>query len=95
MPKPVCVKCQRFFRLKRGGVYLLEQMPVGGAGEVPPGTTEPEAWKPYKIWNADLHQCPGCKTEIISGYGFNPISIQHEEDFHKYLQLVTHTVNDC
>lgn len=52
---PVCVKCGRIMRVKRNGVCALEK--VG-----------PNA-RPYRIFYADLKQCPECEAEILSGFG--------------------------
>lgn len=93
MPKPVCVKCQRFFRPKKNGVVLLEQMPVETSAE--PGTIDPTAWEPYKLWQADLWICHGCDTEIIVGFGANHFGENFEPQFGEAMKFVTHTVNDC
>jgi hypothetical protein len=93
MPKPVCVKCQRFFRPAKNGVVVNEQMPVATAAE--PGTIDPTAWQPYKIWMADLMECQGCGHQIIYGYGAHPVAENHEDRFAEAMTYVTHTVNDC
>lgn len=49
-----CVKCQRFFKIKRNGAVLEEGMPVG----------KPEVWKPYKLYMADLYECEKCGTQL-------------------------------
>jgi hypothetical protein len=77
--KPVCVKCQRFFRIKKTGFYFVEAMPtVNGAT---PGTSAPELWKPYKLWASDKWECQGCGAIILSGFGIAPICVNHEDDF--------------
>jgi hypothetical protein len=68
-------------------------MPVATAAE--PGTIDPTAWAPYKIWEADLWICHGCDTEIIVGFGANPIVEHFEPRFGEAMKYVTHTVNDC
>lgn len=98
--KPVCVPCQRFFRVKKNGFYFIEAMPKPGipTARVEPGTAEPENWKPYKIWSGDLWQCDGCGAQIISGVGLNPISIHHEKKFADWLVSTNAAqlqVNDC
>ena len=93
MPKPVCVQCQTFYRVKKNGIVLLEQMPVATAAE--PGTIDPTAWEPYKIWLADLYECRSCGMQIVTGYGANPASKHHEQGFMEAMQYVTHIVNDC
>jgi hypothetical protein len=92
MPKPICVKCKRFFRPYRNGVVALEQMPtVSGAR---PGLEDEALWEPYKIWRGDLYRCEGCLTEIVIGFGPRPVE-HFEPGFDKDLPFVTQTVNDC
>ena len=85
MPKPACVKCQRFFRPKRNGQRVVESMPIGDA---PPGTEAPNMWEPYKLWVADLWECPGCGFELICGYGAYHMAERYEPDFAKKLRGV-------
>jgi len=95
MPKPVCVKCQRFFRCKKNSFNFTEGAPiVNGA---PPGTAAPEQWRPYKIWASDLWACPGCGVEILSGFGKEPLAVQHEPDFAGLRNRLgaDYQVNDC
>lgn len=97
MPKPVCVPCQRFFRMKKGGYYFIEGMPCG-PGRAAPGTVEPERWQPYKLWASDLWECQGCGAQILSGFGLVPIAVQHEDDFERLrteLGADRLQVNDC
>ena len=90
MPKPVCIPCQRFFRVKRNGIHVLEGKPiVHGALS---GTKEDHNWAPYKMWRADLWQCEGCGATIASGFANNPMW----EDFEGALpETLYHKVNDC
>ena len=79
MSKPVCVPCQRFMRMRRQGYYFLEGMPrVAGAQ---PGLREPEAWRPYKLWAADLWECPDCGAQVLTGFGAGPINEHYRPDF--------------
>lgn len=95
MPKPVCVACQRFYRPKKNGAAFIEGMPTDGRAI--PGTREPEAWKPYKLWLADLWECQGCFHQIIVGAGASPVSEHYRADFalcvETYKPIVQ--VNDC
>lgn len=95
--KPVCVPCQRFFRMKRAGFYFIEGMPSGD-GRAQPGTAEPDKWKPYKLWVGDKWQCDDCGAVILSGFGDGPIAIHHHDDFAKRvaeLGAAQLQVNDC
>lgn len=91
--KPICVKCQRFYRPKRNGVRFVENMPT--ILRAAPGTTNPENWTPYKVWQADLWECKGCHHELICGAGACPIAIDHEQNFQQALETVNFIVNDC
>jgi hypothetical protein len=105
MPKPVCVKCQRFYRPAKNGYLWIEGMPVDNAPATHPRGNEPgasECWKPYKLWISDLWQCEGCGSEVVTGHAFNPIAENYMPTFkgvcqeaqdrmgHSLLQ-----VNDC
>jgi hypothetical protein len=92
--KPVCVKCQRFFRPVYNGFKFIEGMPDHGAL---PGTAEPEKWHPYKLWNGDKWACFGCGTEIVVGVMGGPIREHYQEDFKATVEAwgATLQVNDC
>ena len=95
MPKPACVKCQRFYRVHSNGVRVLEQMPTHSTAL--PGTAEAQNWKPYKVWLADHWRCEGCGHDLITGYGGKPLHEHYEDGFNEYLEK-THmraTINDC
>jgi len=94
--KPICVPCQRFFRVTKTGFHFIEGMPVDDAAVA--GNQEPEKWEPYKIWIGDRFECPGCGVTILSGFGGGPISIQHEDDFQSLIRRLgadQFQVNDC
>lgn len=96
MLKPVCVKCQRFFRMRKQGFYFIEGMPI--APDARPGRDEPEKWKPYKVWAADRWECEGCGANILSGFGLGPLAIHHQDDFEREIERRgAHRlqVNDC
>lgn len=95
--KPICVPCQRFFRMKKSGFYFIEGMPVGPDFPAP-GTAEPDKWKPYKIWSGDRWVCEGCGASIVSGVGFAPVAEHYQADFEHYKKSLNATqlqVNDC
>lgn len=99
--KPVCIPCQRFFRMKKSGVLFVEGMPAAGTSRPKSGTTEPEKWQPYKLWSGDRWECEGCGATIMSGFGLHPVAERHHEDFPDQLARVKlHQgsmlqVNDC
>jgi hypothetical protein len=92
MPKPACIKCQRFFRPKHNGVIVLEQMPKEPRALA--GTSEPHNWRPYKVWRADSWICEGCGVEIITGWAARA-TWKHEPEFQHELGIVEVTINDC
>jgi hypothetical protein len=93
MPKMVCVKCKTFYHPKRNGVVVNEQMPTNGRAE--PGTRDEAAWKPYKVWHADLWECRSCGHQVVSGFPPQAMAEHFQDRFAEALTHVTHTVNDC
>ena len=94
--RPVCVPCRRFFRCRKNDFWFIEGMPIGGSPE--PGTSEPEKWRPYKVWAADLYECNGCGAQILSGFGRAPIAEHFELEFDTLVQRLNAAqlqVNDC
>jgi hypothetical protein len=81
----VCVKCQKFFRIKKNSVTVEEGMPHDGV------------WGPYKLWKAGLYECPDCGIEVVAGFAQHNFSEHYlptyPEDRAKNPPLVT--VNDC
>ena len=68
--KPVCVKCGLEMKPETNGVGVLDIADFG----------------PYKIWDADKWKCPGCKYEIVTGFGREPIAVHYEEIFQRVVQ---------
>ena len=93
--KPACVPCQRFFRVKKNDYFFIEGMPKNA--DATPGTSEPEAWQPYKLWAADLWECEGCGAQILSGYGRQPIREHYMKDFSQTQTALGASlqINDC
>lgn len=82
--KPVCVPCQRFFRIKKSGFYFIEGMPK--ERQALPGTAEPEKWQPYKLWSGDKWECEGCGATIVSGTGREPINEHYRPGFAEHVE---------
>ena len=95
--KPVCVPCQRFFRIKKIGVCFVEAMPAPGTRHPLPGTAEPDKWVPYKLWSGDRWECDGCGATIISGVGRGPLAEHYEPHFDGWVKEFNAElqVNDC
>jgi len=93
--KPICVKCQRFYRIERNGTPFVENMPTSPA--VPAGTERPDLWTAYKLWLGDLWKCEGCGSQIIVGTGADPVAEHFEPDFAfmRNLHGAEIQVNDC
>lgn len=93
--KPICVKCQRFYRAKKNGFYFIEAMPV--TGYPAPGTSEPENWTPYKLWAGDLWECEGCQHQLVSGVGRGPLAEHYQPNFANQMAAFAPKlqVNDC
>lgn len=56
----ICTDCGLNFRNIKSGVLIKELFQ--------------EDKEVYRIWNADLLRCPGCKRTIINGLADNPIA---------------------
>lgn len=90
MPRPVCVACQCFYRVVKNGVRIIEGKPTHADAKL--GLAEPDAWVPYKVWLADMYQCPSCGHRIISGFAKSP---SWEDYYGPLLEDDYYKVNDC
>ena len=68
MPRIVCVKCEVKFKPKRNGVHVVETFGVGSD-------------EPYKLWQADLWECPQCGAEVVSGFANREYAQHYQENF--------------
>lgn len=73
MRRPICVKCQVEFRVRKNGVTVIDTF------SQPP--------KPYQIWRADLFECPICKTQVVGGFAQEPLAQHFEDSFDFWLGL--------
>ena len=86
-----CAKCFKLFRVKKMGVAFEEGMPIRMAD----GS---DSWHGYKLWLADLCECPGCGAQILlTATGQRHIS---EHYLPEYLRMVERfapigRVDDC
>jgi hypothetical protein len=76
MPKLVCVDCQTELSILKSGGYVIETF------------GNPEHPKPYKIWSADVWECPGCHKKIVAGFSNHPLGEHYEGDFPELLDRV-------
>src|SRR5262245_37605123 len=101
MLKPVCVKCQCFYRPEHNGHFFTEMMPNGyhsGSPEDRRGVKAPDTWTPYKLWVGDLWQCPECGHQIVVGVIAGPVSEHFHPDFESLRKSYGGdqlNVNDC
>ncbi len=95
--KPICVKCERFYRPKKNGKAFVEMMPKGGRDRPEPGIADRDGWEPYKLWMGDLWLCHGCGHELIVGSGYQPIAEHFQPDFSALVEAwrAKITINDC
>lgn len=94
--KPVCVPCQRFFRMVKSGFYFIEGMPTDN--DARPGTADANKWGPYKIWVGDRWECEGCHAAILSGFGSQPLGEHYQPEFKRLVEETNAAqlqVNDC
>lgn len=110
MPKPCCLRCQCFYRPLKNGVRVLENMPVvpHGADRVRDneeirGRRSPGEWAPYKLWVADLWECPDCGHQLVTGFGGGPVVERHHAEFNQTIRDTLtrdeygrgYQINDC
>jgi len=85
----VCVSCAMFMRRKKNGVVVEEGRPLSNVPN--------NQWGPYKLWMADLFECPSCGYQIISGFAQANFAEHYQSNYAeqrtKHPPLVT--VNDC
>jgi hypothetical protein len=58
--------CGRFMLCKQNSVTVEELMEDGS---------------PYKLWDADLWECPDCGTQIITGFGKSPLAEHYQPNY--------------
>jgi len=68
MPRYVCAGCECLMTHERSGLLVEERTDEDG---------------PYKIWSADLWRCPHCGTELLTGFGAEPVHQHFEEGYEK------------
>lgn len=71
----VCVQCQARMGVKRMGVAVVETAGIPA--------------KPWRLWRADLLQCPICGKELLAHFSHEPVAEQHHEDFEAALDAAS------
>ena len=69
MPNPICVDCQCEFRPVKNETIIVTMAGLD----------------PYQMWHADTWGCPGCKKEIIFGFGQKFVAEHWHPDFNEKL----------
>ena len=79
-PGPGCVGCGEIMRPRKNSTFVLETMG--------------DDRKPYRIWAADLWECPTCAHQITVGYSEQPIAEHYNvEAFEKFVGNVDVTLD--
>lgn len=54
-------------------------------------------WSSYKLWVADLYECPECKHVVIGGFPFQPLSEHYKPEYAEMLRLYPpeYRIPDC
>jgi hypothetical protein len=68
-----CIKCRVFLIPKKTGIVIEEGKPLTDSLDGP--------WGPYKLWRADLAECPKCGYQVAIGFGRNPMAVHYELDY--------------
>lgn len=58
--------CGRFMAVAKNSVTVEELLDDG---------------QPYKLWDADLYECAGCGTRIITGFGQLPLAEHYQATY--------------
>lgn len=76
----VCLDCKRFMRPAQQGVQALEL---------------DYHKEPYILYHADLYECPGCRRQVLTGFG-NPTHMHTlgQEELEKSLKHVDYVIGD-
>jgi len=74
---PCCVTCHTGYVPLKNDIVVLETMD--------------NRMQPYKLWCADLLQCPKCKHRLITGFGKNPFAEHFEPTFHNQFKKARET----
>ena len=75
-PGYACVACQTYLRPRKNEIYVLIE-------------NDDVA---HAVWCADLWECPDCGTQVILGYGQQPVSKNYKDDFEYYVEKCTHSI---
>lgn len=74
---PCCVDCKTGYVPLKNDILVLETMD--------------NRMQPYKLWAADLLQCPKCKHRLITGFGQGCIAEHYQDDFNVIFKKAYHS----
>lgn len=74
---PCCVNCKTGYVPLKNDVIVLETMD--------------NKMIPYKLWSADLVQCPKCKHRLITGFGRDAFAEHYQTDFDAVFKKAYHS----
>lgn len=74
---PCCVDCKTGYVPLKNDIIVLETMD--------------DKMRPYKLWSADLVQCPKCKHRLITGFGKNSYAEHYQSDFDAIFEKAYHS----
>lgn len=69
----ICISCEKEMQLLKVGVVVEEHM-ADGSG--------------YKIWGADLWECPKCKHQCVLGFADRPIVHHFDPSYAEFQKQV-------
>lgn len=55
MPNPICVKCKREMFVQKNEVAVKDKA---------------DSLEETTVWLGDVFECPGCKFQMIAGFGY-------------------------
>ena len=73
--RPVCVLCGVVMLCNKNDVAAIEKYAANKE-------------QTYRIWSSDEYRCPKCGFKVLSGFGKDAYSYNHDEDFVKRLERV-------
>ncbi len=68
-----CSACRVAYRPLKNDITVLETM-------------DENFKEPYRLWCADLLQCPVCKHRLIAGFGKSHFAEHYQDDFDQQLK---------
>lgn len=61
----ICLKCKLSYITKKQGIVVEELADFGS----------------YRLWSADLKECPKCNHQIVSGFASSPFAEHYQKGY--------------